>query len=133
MNEFKLDKHAPLFIENIEDVLQTLYNQFRAIKVQNDRLREENDRLKSESYKDEELVKMKSEYDRMKEDYFRGFPISEEDDEKIKQWMREKMKDGFKAGAIGGRFTYHFTPTGIGTIGSIVDTFTDDKFVFREL
>jgi hypothetical protein len=36
-------------------------------------------------------------------------------------------------GARGGRFTYEFLPTSIGTAGTIIDGFTGDKFNFQEL
>ena len=133
MDELKLDKYAPLFIEKIEDVLQTLYNQFRAVKVRNDYLREENEKLKSDAYKDEELSKMKSEYEKMKDDYFRGFPISGEEDKKVTEWIKKQMEEHpGNVGAIGGRFTYQFTPTGVGTFGTVIDSSTGDKLTFQE-
>lgn len=58
----------------------------RAIKVRNmndiDRIRrleEENKKLKEENYKDEEMAAMKAKLDKMQEDYYRGFPISDEE------------------------------------------------------
>lgn len=121
-------------MEDIKKTLQKVYDHYRDVCNTNDYLRKENERLKSEVYKDEELAKMKSEYDRMKEDYFRGFPISEEEHKKINEWIDEQMKKhpGI-GGAIGGRFTYEFLPTGIGTAGTIIDGFTGEKFNFQEL
>ena len=73
-----------------------------AIKIINDEidrnkriisnLREENAILKSEAYKNEELQKMKSELDEMRNNYNRGFPISEEEHAQIKSWMTEHNK-----------------------------------------
>ena len=40
-------------------------------------LEEENNRLKDEHYKDETIQIMKSELDKMRRDYWRGFPITE--------------------------------------------------------
>ena len=46
------------------------------------------------------------------------FKLSEEDIEKWKTWNTEHKKvcKSLYAGAIGGRLTYCFTPTGLGTI-----------------
>jgi hypothetical protein len=77
---------------------------------------------------------MKSEYDKMKSDYYRGFPISEEEDKKINEWIENQQKKNPGIGGVsGGRFTYKFTPTGLGTSGTIIDGFTGDKFTFQEL
>ena len=131
-NELKLNKEDVIFIHNnIENDLQRVYNHFRKLELENKYLKEENERLKSESYKDEELFKMKIDYDRMKEDYFRGFPINKEEDEKIKEWMKTLPKANI--GAIGGRFTYKFTSTSIGSIGVVEDSVTGEKLTFREL
>lgn len=129
-----LKKDGPIWIpEKIEKLLQQIYDHFRSLNSQNDYLREENSRLKSEAYKDEKLSKMKSEYERMKSAYFRGFPISEEEEKKINDWIKEICdKYPGNAGAIGGRFTYKFTPTGVGTFGTIVDSFSNEKLTFQE-
>lgn len=136
MNE-KLDlkKDQPIWIlDSVENDFQRLYDHYRDVHNQNKRLRKENERLKSETYKDEELSKIKSEYDKMKSDYYRGFPISEEEDKKINEWIEKQMeKVPGIGGASGGRFTYQFTPTGLGTAGTIIDGFTGDKFTFQEL
>ena len=74
---------------------------------------------------------MKSEYDKMKSDYLRGFPVTEEEEKKIKEWILSH--DLISTGAIGGRFKYEFVPTSIGTVGSVIDSTTGEKFTFREL
>lgn len=56
---------------------------------------------------------------------YSGFHISKEDAEKIRTWINKhdltcKFSDPMSCGAIGGRFTYQFTPTGLGMITSIV-------------
>lgn len=134
-DKLELKEDRPMWLLNdIKADFQKLYDHYRWVSARIEHLEEENKRLKSDAYKDEELAKMKSEYDRMKEDYFRGFPISEEEHKKINEWIDEQMKKhpGI-GGAIGGRFTYEFLPTGIGTAGTIIDSFTGDKFTFQEL
>ena len=121
-------------IKDIKKTLQQVYDHYRIICNRNDYLREEIEKIKSEKYADEELSRLKSEYDKMKLDYYRGFPISEEEDKNIKEWIKnQQKKNPGIGGAAGGRFTYKFTPTGLGTSGTIIDSFTGDEFTFQEL
>lgn len=129
-----LKKDGSIWIlEKIEQLLQQIYDHFRNLDSQNNYLRKENAQLKSESYKNEELSKMKVEYERMKSAYFRGFPISEKEDKKINDWIKEICdKYPCNTGVSGGRFIYKFTPTGIGTFGIIIDSFSNEKLEFQE-
>lgn len=120
--------------DTMKNALQEVYNHYRSVVLNNDYLRKENERLKSEAYKDEELSKMKEQYEKMSKDYYRGFPISEEENKKINKWIEDQMdKNPSTGGAIGGRFQYEFLPTGIGTIGTVIDGITGEKFTFQEL
>ena len=123
-----------LIMEDIKKTLQQVYDHYRIICNRNGYLTKEIEKVKSEKYADEELSRLKSEYDRMKSDYYRGFPISEEEDKNIKEWIKNQQeKNPGIGGATGGRFTYKFTPTGLGTVGTIIDGFTGDEFTFQEL
>lgn len=119
----------------------------RAIKQRNEdnlqtinRLEEENEKLKEEIWKDEELQKMRQELEDMREEYYRGFPISKKEDESIKEWIKEheakvhgldtlekRMK---AAGVSGGGYTYKFYPTAIGTSGEIICNRCGELFEF---
>ena len=119
---------------DIKSVLQEIYDHYRAVVQRNEYLMDENARLKDEAYKDEELAKLSLKYDKMSEDYYRGFPISEKEEEKINEWKKDILsKYPANSGAIGGRFEYHFLPTSIGYAGTIVDTFSKERFTFREI
>ena len=121
-------------MEDIKKTLQQVYDHYRKVCNQNDHLREEIEKVKSEKYADEELSRLKSEYEKMKSDYYRGFPISEEAGKKIKEWIDKQIKKNpSTGGAIGGRFSYKFIPTGIGTVGIVIDGITDETFTFNEL
>ena len=123
-----------LIMEDIKKTLQQVYDHYRSMCNRNDYLKKEIEKVKSEKYADEELSRLESEYDRMKSDYYRGFPISEEEDKNIKEWIKnQQKKNPGIGGAAGGRFTYKFTPTGLGTSGTIIDSFTGDEFTFQEL
>ena len=121
-------------MEDIKKTLQQVYDHYRSVCNRNDYLKKEIEKVKSEKYADEELSRLKSEYDRMKSDYYRGFPISEEEDKNIKEWIKSQQeKNPGIGGAAGGRFTYKFIPTGLGISGTIIDSFTGDEFTFQEL
>lgn len=105
-------------------------------------LERENRKLKDEHYKDKEIQKMKSQLDRMKRDYWRGFPISESEAKAIEEWKQRhdaevhnlttpelRMKAG---GVSGGRYSYHFLPTAITTSG-VVRCSCGAEFEFQEI
>jgi len=120
--------------EHCKDIIEMYNTQKRNIET----LIEENKKLKEEKYKDTELAHMKAECDRMKEDYYRGFPISEEEYEKALNWMDDheatkhtRCKGLPRGGAIGGSYQWIFTPTSIGTFGTIKCS-CGEKFNFME-
>lgn len=55
------------------------------------------------------------------------FSLTEEQTEKALVWQEELCKDDANIGAIGGRFTYKITPTGLGNIIIIVDNVTKQE------
>ena len=131
---FELSDHTPIFLtSDMKSKLQEVYDYYRAVKSRNEYLENENARLKSDAYKDEELAKMKEELEKMKADYYRGFPITEKETEKINEWksaMEDKLSWSGKASI---RYSYKFFPTELGTIGIVTNDFTGEKFTFREL
>ena len=99
-------------------------------------LKEENEHLKSEHYENDEIQRLKKENEKLRDEMRRGFPITKEEDEAIDKWQQKhiKTKHGGNryAGAIGGRFSYEFTPTGLGVLG-ICRCSCGDSFDFQEL
>ena len=133
-DKLELKNGSICILQKVENVFQELYDHYRAVISRNEYLEEEIKRVKSEAYKDEELSKLKEKYDQMSNGYYRGFPISEKDDKKINEWIEKQMgKNPSIGGAIGGRFKYQFLPTGVGTVGTVIDTFTQDRFTFCDL
>lgn len=117
---------------SIEKILSRIYFDQSRIKY----LEEENKKLKDEQYKDNELLDMKAKLEEAKQDVYRGFPISKEEMESIKKWMKqhtiEKHNGNEYAGAIGGNYSYNFIPTSIGTIG-VVKCSCGEEFEFQSL
>lgn len=98
-------------------------------------LREENEHLKSEHYENDEIQRLKQENERLRDEMRRGFPITKEENEAINKWQQEhidtKHRGIWYAGAIGGRFSYEFIPTGIGIFGTCKCS-CGDSFDFQE-
>ena len=114
-----IDEVCTKFCENIKVL-------FKHAKEMAESAQEETNALREEKWKDEELQKMKEERDKAIADMRRGFDITEEESKAIHEWKtnhNEYFHNGrMRGGAIGGNYTYHFTPTSIGVIGSICCT-----------
>lgn len=121
-----------ILTKNYENILK----QVDFIEKQNEHLKKENEELKNEKWKDKEINNLKKKYDKVLKEYHLGFPISKEEDKKINEWIekhiKEKHNNNYYAGCIGGRFSYHFTPTSIGTIG-IVKCACGEEFIFQDI
>lgn len=113
----------------VDQSLRNIHQQFTDIAQTNERLSERVQELMDEKWTDKRLVDMQAELDQMRIDYRRGFPISEKEQEKIREWKKNHQHYG---GAIGGTFTYEFTPTSIGTVGVIKCT-CGEHFTFCDL
>lgn len=128
------------FTDSVSDLCQGIVDKVDTYEKRIKYLEEENKKLKDEHYKDSEMQRMKTELKKAKDDLYRGFPISKEEEEKIKEWqdkhdaeahglktLKERVHAG---GCIGGRYTYQFVPTGIGTVGEIICS-CGEKFTFQ--
>ena len=114
--------HIDTFAEDIKDELKRKDMTLKYLELQNRELYDEH-------YKDHELKQMLDELNKMKDDYYRGFPISEEENKNIKEWIDNHERDVHgcytledkinRGGCCGGTYTYEFVPTSIGTIGTV--------------
>ena len=113
----------------------------QSIKYLNDKnestisqLREENRKLKEEYNKDKEIQNLQEQLDNLFLDYYRGFPIEEEEHEAINKWKEhhEQIEGCTGGGAAGGKYSYEFTPTAVGTSGVIKCT-CGAEFEFQKI
>lgn len=93
-------------------------------------------KLREEYDKDEEVAKLKKRIKLLEEESRNGFPITKEENEKIREWQQEHTKEkhgrNFYSGAIGGSYTYEFIPTSIGTIGTVKCS-CGEEFCFQKI
>lgn len=101
-------------------------------------LEEENRKLKEEYSKDEEIQSMQKRLDEMQKDYWRGFPISEEEQKAIDEWKKKHDEEAHgymrmrAEGCGGGRYAYQFVPTSLGTSG-VIKCSCGARFEFQEI
>ena len=82
-------------------------------------------KIQDEKWKDEELRSLKSRIDELESRIC--FELTQEENRIAEDFIKSYNKNDF--GAIGGAFTYKFTPTGVGTICSIVGPDKKEKFI----
>ena len=143
------NKKYTTYYNGVYTEVHTLDDCIRAVLCRNknneDRIKyleEENKQLKDEAWKDEELQKMKTKYEKMESDYWRGFPITEKEANTISEWKKKHEEEVHglttdakrlkAAGTIGGRYSYHFYPTSIG-ISGVVRCRCGAEFEFQEI
>lgn len=135
-----------MFLQNIEKEIdrfvKDLKSELRCKDIRIQYLEHQNQNLINEKYKDQELSRMKKDLEEMKADYYRGFPISKNEQDKIDEWIDKHEKESHncrtlddkmhRSGCIGGTYTYEFIPTSIGTIGTIKCN-CGAEFTFQEM
>lgn len=113
VKEYKTDELVDILTELADYIVESEERRDRAIK----QLEEFN--------KDEEIVRLQKQIEQNRERAKNTitFSITPEQVEAIRAWKKEHEAEAHGgseyAGAIGGRYTYEFTPTSIGTFGRI--------------
>ncbi len=121
--------------EDIKKALKEIMESFNDLIDENRDLRKENKALKSKHYKDRELARLSAELNASDRMIAKGFPISDEENRAIDEWVDEHIN------AHGGRtrtkigcsclFHYEFSPSQLGTFGTIICDMHGDKFQFQ--
>lgn len=81
--------------------------------------------MEDKNWKDEQLQSLKRDLQETREDMFRGFPITLEQEKAVESWQKEhdtKVHDNPSQyhGVSGGGYSYVFYPTGIGTFADCI-------------
>ena len=115
-------------IDQLSKLIAVIQDDFRRSENLILRLREDNEALRSKHYKDDQLKRLQADLDKARSMTSVGFCVTNEQQQRIEEWKRSHVNQlnakknrecCEKAGAIGGRFTYCFTPTSIGTVGTV--------------
>ena len=117
-----------LRVEDLDTVCEQLRCIFDDQEAENTRLRRNLESITDEKWKDNELQELRKQRDDALADMYRGFSITQEENDRINAWKKEhdKHQHGLKSdsercragGAIGGRYSFDFTGTSIGTFGT---------------
>lgn len=111
--------------ESNTDKLIDVLSELAKIMEENETRREEAEKKLEEFNKDEKIVELEMKLMEMKKANKNKiiFTIEDEQLEKLRNWKAqhivEKHGGSSYAGAIGGRYTYIFTPTSIGSVKTV--------------
>lgn len=119
-------------VPKIDELCLALKDKFMRQEEKMKYLSEENRKLKEGVWEKEESSRLESEYERMKHEYYNfGFPITEEEKEKIDEWAKthECTTRGTR---VEGYRKFIFSPTELGVVGEVKCS-CGQTFTFREL
>ncbi len=122
----------------LDKILDQAKKEIDKMYEKNIKLVEKNQVLLDEHYKDKKLQEMKETLDIMQDNLNRGFPISSNELDVIKEWFdKHKGQDSTTEGKFvkyPKHYIHHyiFTPTEIGTVGEVV-CHCGEKFEFQSL
>lgn len=142
LNNLKSDKLTALSTEQlyqkcVDDITKIFKSQADIIERQSKMI----NRLESEHYKDDKIRELQAQIRDLRNEPNTMFHTSPDEWQKIDEWTdkhtKEKHWDSVRnrpasSGTIGGRYSFEFTPTSIGTIG-VVKCTCGDEFTFKNL
>lgn len=115
-----------LEIPPMEKLCEVLTTKFKEQEEKIEVLKEENKKLKEGVWEKEEVAALENQWRIMKEEWARGFPLTEAEEDSIINWKKRHIEQEHNGKpsrtAIGGQFAYIFTPTSIGIVGEVTCT-----------
>ena len=115
-------------LNTFDELIESLKQKYKRLEIINENLKEENEEHRNKTYEIGYVSKLREENKRLKEDYYRGFPISKKEKEAINKWKTEHYKTCNRIGGC----SYHFYPTDLGVAG-VVQCSCGAKFEFQEI
>ena len=115
-------------LNTFDELIESLKQKYKRLEIINENLKEENEEHRNKTYEIGYVSKLREENKRLKEDYYRGFPISKEEKEAINKWKTEHYKTCNRIGGC----SYHFYPTDLGIAG-VIQCSCGAKFEFQEI
>ena len=115
-------------LNTFDELIESLKQKYKRLEIINKNLKEENEQHRNKIYEKGYVSKLREENKRLKEDYYRGFPISKEEKEAVNKWADEHYKTCNRIDGC----SYHFYPTDLGVAG-VVQCSCGAKFEFQEI
>ena len=104
-------------VDTFDNAMNTIKLRYQKLQDKIGHLSQENKELKSGVFATNYVQEALANAEKIRNEYRLGFPMTEEEVQKAEKWMKEhdeSAHNGKSSGAIGGRYTYEFTPTSIG-------------------
>lgn len=117
---------------DFQECLDGLALNYRLAIRQQEYYRNELERVRDEKWRDKELQKLACENDNLRNKLTHSFSISEQDNQLIQNWIMNHNTHPLKGGVSGGTFSYIFTPTSIGTFGTIRCNLCGKEYTFSD-
>ena len=115
-------------LNTFDELIESLKQKYKRLEIINENLKEENEQHRNKTYEKGYVSKLREENKRLKEDYYRGFPIRKKEKEAINKWKTEHYKTCNRIGGC----SYHFYPTDLGVAG-VIQCSCGAKFEFQEI
>ena len=115
-------------LNTFDELIESLKQKYKRLEIINENLKEENEQHRNKTYEKDYVSKLREENKRLKEDYYRGFPISKKEKEAINKWKTEHYKTCNRIGGC----SYHFYPTDLGVAG-VIQCSCGAEFEFQEI
>ena len=109
-------------VHPLDEALDAIRYRMIRIQEQNEKLVAENAKLKSGEWATEQMKKTLEDAERIRAEYKHGFPMTEKEVLNAEKFIREhsaSVHNYDSKTAIGGQYTYEFTPTSIGVFSSV--------------
>ena len=106
-------------VETFDDAMNSIRLRYQKLQDTIKQLSQENKELKSGVFATNYVREAMVEAEKIRNEYRLGFPMTEEEVQKADKWTKEHTESAHKGesfGAIGGQYTYEFTPTSIGVL-----------------
>ena len=106
-------------VETFDDAMNSIKLRYQSLQDIIEKLLKENQELRSGVFATNYVQEALANAEKIRNEYRLGFPMTEEEVQKAEKWMKEHTESAHKGesfGAIGGQYTYEFTPTSIGVL-----------------
>ena len=106
-------------VETFDDAMNSIKLRYQSLQDIIEKLLRENQELRSGVFATNYVREALANAEKIRNEYRLGFPMTEEEVQKAEKWMKEHNESAHKGesfGAIGGQYTYEFTPTSIGVL-----------------